>query len=264
MRTPHPHRRVSALAGGALLVAFMALTGCGAQSKNVSDPGTATTPASTQTSPTQPATTGSPTTPAPSTATTPTATPPMTSDLTPALLAGATLPALNLQSTWRTGPTTPGDGQAALSICQHSTIASIGAADVLQRQFGAPDVSATQLVARFGDEDSAKRAYSVLDSWLHSCRHQIRFEGGRPIRVPAALTAVNVSAGQGGWSVVFYHSRSASSGDASIEGQALVRVGAYLSWVVERSYGQDYNYAPGHNPPELAIPLLADGLSALR
>lgn len=176
-----------------------------------------------------------------------------------ALLNAATLPAPG-DVVWKPGTTQHGTGPDNVSVCQVVELDSIGATNGAISRFKSGSVRATHVVARFADELSSTQAYEVLQAWVSGCARQARTRGFEHIETPRGLTPLTAG-DAAGWALVSYGPVPADPYSSYIETQSLVRVADTLSWVVWRQIGQDYNYAKGQTPPELAIPLLAERLS---
>ncbi len=176
------------------------------------------------------------------------------------LLSAAELPVPGGQGRWRITDTGNGDGQRPASVCQRTPLASIGATQIVRRDFRLPGMSAVHLVARFPDELTATQAYSVLEAWLRECAGRLEEQGyqGKP---PGGFTATT-GGSTAGFAVLFYGPVPGQPDSSYLEPQALVRTGDTLSWVVWHQIGQDYNYEPGSAPPEQAISAMSRKLPA--
>ncbi|MDQ3627270.1 MAG: hypothetical protein M3419_00295 [Actinomycetota bacterium] len=190
---------------------------------------------------------------------------PQRPDRPPAGLRAALVPARSLPTpgdapAWSLESTVPGEGRDLASVCQRTALASLGATRSVTRQYASGDLSATHVVARFGDDVSAGRTYEVLQSWLGQCGQRLAEQGLEPAEVPAGYTDVPGVGERAGWSWIAYGPVPGDPDAANIEVQALVHGDERLSWVIWRQVGQDYNYPPGQTPAELALPVMADRL----
>jgi hypothetical protein len=62
----------------------------------------------------------------------------------------------------------------AVGACQKTDLATIGAVEAVSRTFTAADgLAATQVVARFADAKSARRAHQVLTAWRDDCESRV-------------------------------------------------------------------------------------------
>ncbi len=186
--------------------------------------------------------------------------PPVPAGVRAALLPAAMLPVPGDAPAWTLESTVRGEGPDLASVCQRTALASVGATRTVRRQYSSGDLSATHLVARFGDDVSAGRTYEVLQSWWGQCGEQLEQQGLEPGRIPSSYTDVPGAGNRAGWSWLSYGPVPGDPDASHIEVQALVHGDETLSWVIWRQVGQDYNYPPGRTPAELALPLMGDRL----
>lgn len=177
-----------------------------------------------------------------------------------ALMPPASLPTPGDAPAWSVERTTGGEGGNLQSVCQKTELASLGATRTVTRQYTSGELSATHLVARFGDDVSAGRTYEVLQTWLSECGAQLEQQDLRPGRIPPGYAGVPGVGDRAGWAWLAYGPVPGEADASDIEVQALVHAGDTLSWVIWRQVGQDYNYPAGQTPPEIALPLMADRL----
>lgn len=80
---------------------------------------------------------------------------------------------------WRAAGTSEGDGQAAASPCQQSTMKGLGAGTVFQRDFEfvstdtgevAPTLHFNEVIAEFPSVREAEAAYTEIRGWYDDCR----------------------------------------------------------------------------------------------
>ncbi len=123
--------------------------------------------------------------------------------------------------------------------------------------------TASQVVGKFADARSAKRAYGSLQGNALDCADELAERGRKPVGGPVQpLTDLEVPSGVAGWGVVFSGPVKSDPNAAHIDAVVVVRVGERVSVVSMHSIGQDYNYEPGQTPPELAGPIVATRLAA--
>lgn len=219
---------------------------------------TSSVPASPTTATTTATTTEPTTTPTPTP--TPTSTPGQEQSLAAALLPADQLPPLTSSTPWRRASLSID----TVSVCQRVSLPSIGATRIARRYYVVADTDAiaSQVVVAFPDSLTAGYGFDILQAWLRSCGKRIVAAGYNRTDVPASYTSLDVG-DRAGWAVFFYGPVPADANAAYIQAEALVLDGNHLSWVVQRSIGQDYNYGSGESPPELAAPLMAARLSTL-
>jgi len=183
------------------------------------------------------------------------------SGLRSALLAPEAMPQLNESTPWQLATTRD---DARPSVCQKVALPAVGATRVLQQDYAVADtdITASQVVAEFPDELTAGYGFDIVSSWLRSCGARLKAQGYEQRNVPAAYTPMELG-DRAGWAVSFYGPAEQDPSGSHIQAEALVLAGSHLSWLVQHSVGQDYNYEPGESPPERAVSLIADRLSVL-
>lgn len=151
-----------------------------------------------------------------------------------------------------------------MSVCQRVSLSSIGATRVARRDYRVADTDATasHVVAAFPDELTAGYGFDILQTWLRTCTKRVEAAGFDHPKVPRSYSPLDL-ADTAGWAVFFYGPVEGDRFASHIHAEALVLDRNHLSWVVERSIGQDYNYQAGDSPPERAAPLMADRLDSL-
>ena len=131
---------------------------------------------------------------------------------------------------------------------------SIGGGEVAVRTFtpatAAEKVTASQLVADFGDEMNAKRAFEVLKSWRAQCDEELR---GYDRRDVGGLTTVDVPTGVGGWYLLTYGPVEGTSEETYFDAQGITRVGSRISVLQMRLAAQDYDYPAGEEQMVAAV-----------
>ncbi|HJR37398.1 MAG TPA: hypothetical protein VJ819_03355 [Nocardioidaceae bacterium] len=269
-------RRPRLLASGlAALALTVGLAGCGAEDDpelTGSDTPASSTPttAEPEPEPTEPSETASPT-PTPSPTASPTQTPAATEvtdeptarrGFTGQLLTADELPGFNDEFTWQETSTTKREGRQPFATCAKFAMASIGAMKVAVREFtpadGSSGSTASNLVARFGDEMTAKRAYEVLKSWRGQCAEELQRYDRTDIGRLQSVPLENEDA-VGDWYLLTY-GPAPERETAYFDAQGLTRVGDSISLVQMRLVGQDYNYRAGQEPMVGAVQEAADNL----
>jgi hypothetical protein len=236
-----------------------ALAGCGNSPTQVAaeqpSPSTPATPvASTTTAaPTPDPTTTDPSTPDPADTA-------ATADLASQLLTGDELPGLNAAFTWTDGETAPGDDKA-FGACQKFDFLSIGATEVIQRDFAAPtgvDANAAEQIAVFPDAMNTHRAGAVLTAWHRQCAAHI----GRLTKDPkiGQLTDVPVTSGTGSWYLVTLGPSEGIGDQGRFSATGIVVSGTQIALLQMNNAGQDYNYAAGKEPMVGAVQAAAKKL----
>jgi len=169
------------------------------------------------------------------------------------LLAADELPGFNDEFTWRVKTTRMREGRQPFGTCHKFAMTSIGASKVMVRTYvpaqKSPGSTASNLVAEFADEMTAKRAYEVLKSWSEQCEEELqgydRTDVGR-------LESVSVNGAVGNWYLLGYG--PAGDPDSSyFDAQGLTRVRRSVSVLQMRLVGQDYNYPRGEEPMVAAV-----------
>jgi hypothetical protein len=130
---------------------------------------------------------------------------------------------------------------------------SIGAEDVAYRTYR-PDAgdgsAASELVARFPDDMTARRAFEVLKSWRADCAGNLekydRVEVGD-------LEDVETDAGTGHWYLLTYGPAEGDPDAGYFDAQGIALVGDRVAVVRLALVGQDYNYAAGQEPMVEAV-----------
>lgn len=180
--------------------------------------------------------------------------------LSAALLPAGLLPPLTSATPWRRAPRST----SKVSVCQRVSLPSIGATRIARRDYrvAGSEITASQVVAAFPDELTAGYGFDILQAWLRTCAKRLEAAGFDRADVPSSYTTLDL-ADRAGWTVFFYGPVEGDPNAAHIQAEALVLDGKHLSWVVERSIGQDYNYEAGDTPPERAASLMGDRLSGL-
>lgn len=181
------------------------------------------------------------------------------------LLGAGELPTFNPQTRWRTGSTVSTEAPTSFGTCQRFDVTSIGAERVVIRRYlpSGDDMSdlaarAGELVARFPDEPTARRAFSVLEAWRARCGDRLkRF---RTSRVGAAET-VPVGGGTATWYLLTYGPPPKDQQARFFDAQGAVRVGARIAMVSMLTVGRAYHYEPGHEPMVAALQRAAHRLS---
>ena len=114
----------------------------------------------------------------------------------------------------------PSDRPAGVGACQKTGMQPIGAMEEVRRSFTAPGgLDATEVVARFADERSARQAHRVLVAWHDDCEQRISGASVGP------LQPVVVPVGSSDGYRASYSSRPLTAG------LAILRTGTWLTLV---------------------------------
>jgi hypothetical protein len=110
---------------------------------------------------------------------------------------------------------------------------AIGAERVVVRRFRPADTGespnlAGELVATFPDAMTARRAYSVLDSWHKQCGSLLRRYTHPSV---GELQALRVDGGQAGWYLLTYGPVSGMPGKVFLDAQGMALVGRRIAMV---------------------------------
>jgi len=260
-----PHRalaRSSARVAGCLAVSFLTLAGCTDEpssepaSSSASAEPTSASPSTGAPASESPGATAEPSTSASTTVA------PGGSTLRSRLLTAAELPGFNPDFRWTQGRTAPEDPSTSFGTCQRFAITSIGAEQVLVRRFRPADAGsadrAGELVATFPDAQTARRAFSVLESWRKQCAD--RLSKWRRSDV-GALEDVAVTGGRGEWYLLTYGPVPGDRNSQFFDAQGMALVGSRIAMVSMVAGGQDYNYDAGMEPMVAAVQRAAQKLS---
>jgi hypothetical protein len=169
------------------------------------------------------------------------------------LLSAAQLPGLNDQHRWRSVSTARGDGRTSAASCAHVGFESIGATHMVRRNYAARGgARASQVLARFADAQSAQRAYAVWQAWNVGCRDWLIERGKQDVRV-APTTQLRPAGGEAFWWLTTYGPVPGEPFATYFEATGVLRMRRTIALVVNRSVGQDYNYAPRDAPVYRAL-----------
>lgn len=169
------------------------------------------------------------------------------------LLSADELPGFGDGARWLEVSTTTNEPRS-FGTCQRFGILSIGAERVVVRRFRPADTGespnlAGELVATFPDVMTARRAYSVLESWHKQCGSLLR-------RYTAAdvgdLQSVSVGEGMAGWYLLTYGPVTGHPGKVFLDaqGMALLRKRIVMLSMVRSG-------AKGDRPPPMDAALAA-------
>ncbi len=193
-----------------------------------------------------------------------TSTPSARSDPAPAgrLMPPGRLPGFNADFRWKTASTRETEPRDPVGTCQRFALTSIGAERVAVRTYrpasGAPLDQATQQVAVFPDDLTARRAYAVLGAWRSRCAD--RLSGYRRTDVGASRP-VQVAGGTAGWYLLTYGPVKGKPDEGYFDAQGAALVGSRITTLSMVLAGQDYNYEPGQEPMVAALQRAARLLS---
>ena len=178
------------------------------------------------------------------------------------LLTAEEVPGFNDAFTWQESATRRREGRRPFATCAKFAMTSIGAMNVAVRSYTAADgssgSSASNLVAEFGDEMTAKRAYAVLKSWREQCEEELqrfdRVEVGRLESVP-----LDGEDAVGDWYLLTY-GPAPEPETGYFDAQGMTLAGSTISLVQMRLVGQDYDYRAGQEPMVAAVQEAADNI----
>ena len=174
-------------------------------------------------------------------------------DVAAMLLPATRMGKLNAEWTWSSGndfDTEP----ANLTACHRVELEVIGAEDVAVREYTSrldAAVRAYHLVASLPDDVTARRAYSVLQSWRDGCRQRLerRAQGEDDVHVSPA-EPLRTAADSASSYVVF---QPTATGSARIDNVASALDGSLVHLVVVRVEGNDFNYPRGATPAAVGV-----------
>jgi hypothetical protein len=154
------------------------------------------------------------------------------------LLTAGELPALG-SSRWAQGTTTTTEPRQ-LRPCQRFGILAIGAERVVVRHFEPAGTSvglerADELVATFPDEMTARRAYSVLESWRKQCGDRLRRYGDPEL---GDLQPVSVDGGQAAWYLLTYAPNKNAPHNVLLDAQGMAQVGRRIALLRMARFGE--------------------------
>jgi hypothetical protein len=146
------------------------------------------------------------------------------------LVTADELPGFGAGYRWREGATTSSEPRQ-FGTCQKFGIVAIGAQSVAVRRFLPPDTSvplasAGELVATFPDAMTARRAYSVLESWHKQCASMLK---RHPRSQVGGLRSVSVDGGQAAWYLLTYAPKKATPDEVLLDGQGMALVGRHIA-----------------------------------
>jgi hypothetical protein len=155
------------------------------------------------------------------------------------LLDAAAMPGYGNGFTWRAAATSSDEGKKPFATCHRFPMTAIGATRVVTRTFrpadqGSPAV-ASDLVAQFPDQTTARRAYQVLASWRGQCGDRLDRYDQHGV---GTLRAVPVAKGShAAWYQLTYGPADGTTKDY-LDAQGITRNGRLISVVQMRTVGQ--------------------------
>jgi hypothetical protein len=231
-----------------IVVCLAVVTGCGDDDKQPTSSATASDSTSSAPSPTEESS-------APTGGPSQTATSGPSGSLRSRLLTADELPGFNEEFRWAQGSTRPENPSTSFGTCQRFGILSIGAEQVLVRRYrpaaGPAGMDrAGELVAKFPDELTARRAFAVLKAWRGKCADRL----ARYMRSDVgALQDVSSGGGTAGWYLLTYGPVKGDPDSQFFDAQGMALVGSRIAMVSMVLAGQDYNYEPGQEPMVSAL-----------
>lgn len=164
------------------------------------------------------------------------------------LLSADEVPGFDGGANWLTVSTT-GKEPRSFGTCQRFGILAIGAERVVVRRFRPADTGespnvAGELVATFPDAMTARRAYSVLESWHKQCSSLLRRYTHPEV---GEIRAVSAAGGQAGWYLLTYGPVAGEPGKVFLDAQGMAVVGRRIAMVsIVRAGGR------GDAPPAMS------------
>lgn len=167
---------------------------------------------------------------------------------------------------WTEDATTEGGGDEQLSVCQQTSIESLGASAIQVRTFslGEDGNEGASIAMSFGDQTMADQAYDTVQQWLADCEPVL--EAQDRVGGSQAIEATPVQL-PGGRAQVTEWKYSTAPDAGEFESQGLIQVDDRISLTVMRVEGQDNNWdlTPGGpvgqvHPMIRSIPAIADKL----
>jgi hypothetical protein len=155
------------------------------------------------------------------------------------LLSAAAMPGYGTGFTWRAAATRSHEGQEPFATCHRFPMTAIGATRVVTRTFrpahqGSPAV-ASDLVAEFPDQATARRAYQVLASWRGQCGDRLDRYDQHDV---GTMRAVQVDQGShAAWYQLTYGPADGTTKNY-LDAQGLTRNGRLISVVQMRTVGR--------------------------
>ena len=174
-------------------------------------------------------------------------------DVAAALLPASRVGKLNQEWTWRAGNDFDSEPDDLVS-CHRFPLEAIGASRVAVRDYTSAldaGVRAHHLVAGFADDVTARRAYSVLESWRAGCQKRLeqKSKGRDGIRV----STPDPVRGAGETAMSYLVAKPSPTGSSLLEDVAAARSGRVVHVVVVRLEGDDYNYPRGRTPAGVSV-----------
>lgn len=166
------------------------------------------------------------------------------------LLPADQLPGFNDDFAWREQSTRMREGRRPFGTCHTFAMTAIGATKVTVRRYApaakSPGSTASNLVAEFADDMTARRAYEVLKSWREQCADRLR---EHPSSDVGRLKPVTVDGNDavGNWYLLVYGPADRPH-SSTFDAQGLTRVGSSISVLQMSLEGQDYDYPNGREP----------------
>ena len=178
------------------------------------------------------------------------------------LLPAADVAGLSDGYRWREAGTSTGEPKRLFGTCQLFTMTSIGAERVAVRHYlpaGAGSSRAGdragELLATFPDENTARRAFAVLEAWRGRCADRL---AGHRNRVVGDSQDVPVAGGTGAWYLLTYGPVKGHPDARYLDAQGIAVVGRRIAILSMVKIGEHYGYEPGHEPMVATLRRAAD------
>lgn len=168
------------------------------------------------------------------------------------LLPAADVPGLSDGYRWQDAGTSTGEPKRLFGTCQRFAMTSIGAERVAVRHylpagtaFRRAGDSAGELLATFPDENTARRAFDVLEAWRGRCADRLAGHRHRDVGDPQD---VPVAGGTGAWYFLTYGPVKGHPDARYLDAQGIAVVGPRIAMLSMVEVGEDHGFRPGHEP----------------
>jgi hypothetical protein len=161
----------------------------------------------------------------------------------------------NLNAEWRWAASNDfGREPDGLTACHRATLQDVGAERVAVREFSSDldaRVRAYHLVAGFADDVTARRAYSVLQSWRGDCARRLeqRSPGNDRVHVSPSERVGSQAEAASSYVVI----RPTATGVSRIDNVGIAHDDRVLDLVVVKLEGDDFNYPRGRTPAAVGV-----------
>jgi len=177
------------------------------------------------------------------------------------------LPGFNDSWTWDVASAGKGEGDSQPSLCMLSPLSSIGAASTYRTDYDHPgdkDARATVITAVFPDQHTAVLAKTVLRSWQAECQQRLKKELGYAHAKTTKIQTDSTAVGPGEQWLSSFGPVPGEPDNTWFQAEGFVEDADTLSYIVIVNSGQDYDYAAGEQPIDLALAVAGEQLKASR